>query len=113
MQEIIDSTIENTGDSEQDMQEQMRIRLTKLTELCASGHDPFQEVAYDVSCHTTDITEHFEDIEGKEVRVAGRLLSRRGMGKASFCDLYDRKGGIQLFTKVDEVGPDAYALWQK
>ncbi len=113
MQEIIDSTIENTGDSEQDMQEQMRIRMTKLSELCASGHDPFQEVAYDVSCHTTDITEHFEEMEGKQVSIAGRLLSRRGMGKASFCDLYDRKGGIQLFTKVDEIGPEAYALWQK
>ena len=113
MQDIIDSNIENPVESEQDMQEQMRIRLAKLQELAASGNDPFQEVVYDVTCHTTDITEKFEDMEEKEVRVAGRLLSRRGMGKVSFCDMYDRKGHIQLFTKIDEVGPEAYALWQK
>jgi len=113
MQDIIDSNIENPAESEQDMQEQMRIRLAKLQELQASGNDPFQEVVYDVSCHTTDITENFEAMEETEVRVAGRLLSRRGMGKVSFCDMYDRKGHIQLFTKIDELGPDAYALWQK
>ena len=113
MQDIIDSNIENPAESEQDMQEQMRIRLAKLQELQASGNDPFEEVVYDVSCHTTDITENFEEMEEKEVRVAGRLLSRRGMGKVSFCDMYDRKGHIQLFTKIDELGPDAYALWQK
>jgi len=113
MQDIIDSNIENPAESEQDMQEQMRIRLAKLQELAASGHDPFQEVVYDVSCHTTDITEKFEEMEETEVRVAGRLLSRRGMGKVSFCDMYDRKGHIQLFTKIDEIGPEAYALWQK
>jgi len=113
MQDIIDSNIENPAESEQDMKEQMRFRLSKLQELSASGHDPFAEVVFDVSCHTTDITEHFEEMEGREVRVAGRLLSRRGMGKASFCDLHDRRGGIQLFTKIDEIGPDDYALWQK
>ena len=110
---MIDPNIESAVPTEQDMQEQMRFRLDKLTELVESGHDPFHEVVYDVSCHSTDITEHFEEMEGKEVRVAGRLLSRRGMGKVSFCDLYDRRGHIQLFTKIDEVGPDAYALWQK
>ncbi len=113
MQENIDPNIPNQVETEQDMQEQMRIRLAKLQELSASGHDPFQEVVYDVSCHTTDITDHFEEMEEKEVRVAGRLLSRRGMGKVSFCDLHDRKGSIQTFTKIDEIGPEAYALWQK
>ncbi|MEI8200911.1 MAG: lysine--tRNA ligase [Eubacteriales bacterium] len=113
MQDIIDSNIENPAESEQDMQEQMRNRLTKLQELTASGHDPFEEVVYDVTCHTTDITENFEEMEEKQVSVAGRILSRRGMGKVSFCDLHDRKGHIQLFTKIDELGPEAYALWQK
>jgi len=113
MQDIIDPNIGNPAPAEQDMQEQMRFRLSKLQELSLAGKDPFQEVVYDVSCHSTDITENFEEMEGKEVRVAGRLLSRRGMGKVSFCDLYDRTGHIQLFTKIDEVGPDAYALWQK
>lgn len=113
MQDIIDS---NTGDvleNEQDMQEQMRIRLGKLHDLAEAGKDPFAEIEYDVTCHTTDITDHFEEMEGREVRIAGRLLSRRGMGKASFCDLYDRRGHIQLFTKIDVIGPEAYALWQK
>jgi len=113
MQDIIDSNIENPAESEQDMQEQIRNRLTKLQELAASGHDPFQEVVYDVTCHTTDITENFEAMEEKQVSIAGRILSRRGMGKVSFCDLHDRKGHIQLFTKIDELGPEAYALWQK
>jgi len=113
MQDIIDSNIENPAESEQDMQEQMRNRLTKLQELTASGHDPFEEVVYDVTCHTTDITENFEAMEEKQVSVAGRILSRRGMGKVSFCDLHDRTGHIQLFTKIDELGPEAYALWQK
>lgn len=113
MQDIIDSNIENPAESEQDMQEQMRNRLTKLQELTASGHDPFEQVVYDVTCHTTDITENFEEMEEKQVSVAGRILSRRGMGKVSFCDLHDRKGHIQLFTKIDELGPEAYALWQK
>lgn len=113
MQDIIDSNIENPAESEQDMQEQMRNRLTKLQELTASGHDPFEEVVYDVTCHTTDITGNFEEMEEKQVSVAGRILSRRGMGKVSFCDLHDRKGHIQLFTKIDELGPEAYALWQK
>jgi len=113
MQDIIDPNLENTVESEQDMQEQMRIRIGKLQELAASGHDPFQEVVYDVSCHSTDITQNFEEMEGREVSVAGRLLSRRGMGKVSFCDLHDRSGHIQLFTKIDELGPEAYALWQK
>jgi len=113
MQDIIDSNIENPAESEQDMQEQMRNRLTKLQELTASGHDPFEEVVYDVTCHTTDITGNFEEMEEKQVSVAGRILSRRGMGKVSFCDLHDRKGHIQLFTKIDELGSEAYALWQK
>jgi len=113
MQDIVDSNIENPQETEQDMQEQMRIRLSKLEELSAEGNDPFEQVVYDVTCHSTDITEHFEEMEGREVRVAGRLLSKRGMGKASFCDLYDRDGRIQLFTKIDGIGPEAYALWQK
>jgi len=113
MQDIIDPNIENPVESEQDMQEQMRNRLTKLQELTASGHDPFQEVVYDVTCHTSDIIENFEAMEEKQVSVAGRILSRRGMGKVSFCDLHDRTGHIQLFTKIDELGPEAYALWQK
>jgi lysyl-tRNA synthetase class 2 len=114
MQDIIDSNIdENQIESAEDMQEQMRIRLGKLKELSEAGRDPFEQVRFDVTCHNADITEHFEEMEGREVRIAGRLLSKRGMGKASFCDLYDKTGRIQLFTKFDVIGADDYALWQK
>lgn len=99
--------------TEQDMNEQMRVRLGKLRELAAAGKDPFEEVTFPVTCHTSDILENFEAMEGQSVTVAGRLMSKRGMGKVSFCDLVDRRGRIQLFTKIDEIGEDAYAEWQK
>ena len=93
--------------------EQMQIRLAKLQELTARGRDPFLEVTYPVSCHSSDITGNFAAMEGLEVTVAGRLMSRRGMGKVSFCDLADRTGKIQIFTKIDELGEEAYTEWQK
>jgi len=97
----------------QDIQEQMRIRLGKLEELAGENLDPFVEVSFPVTHLSEEILNHFEEMEGKPVSVAGRLLSRRGMGKVSFCDLHDRKGRIQVFTKIDEIGPEAYARWQK
>jgi len=109
----MDTNNESPVLTEQDIQEQIKYRLAKLADLSASGKDPFEEIIFDVSSHSTDITDHFDVMEGQEVRVAGRLLSRRGMGKVSFCDLYDKKGHIQIFTKIDELGPDAYANWQK
>ncbi len=99
--------------AEKEMNEQMRIRLQKLEELQGRGQDPFLEVTFPVTCHSTDILEHFEEMEGRQVKIAGRLMSKRGMGKVSFCDLSDRTGRIQLFTKIDELGEDAYAEWQK
>ena len=109
----MDTNNESPVLTEQDIQEQIKYRLAKLADLTAAGKDPFEEIVFDVSSHSTDITDHFDAMEGQEVRVAGRLLSRRGMGKVSFCDLYDKKGHIQIFTKIDELGPDAYANWQK
>lgn len=113
MEDLNETGNSGAPQTEQDMQEQMRIRLEKLEELSAEGLDPFIQIRFDVTCHSTDITEHFEDMEGKSVRIAGRLLSRRGMGKVSFCDLYDRRGHIQLFTKIDAIGEESYAHWQK
>lgn len=97
----------------QDLQEQMRIRMGKLEELTGENLDPFEEVVFPVTHYSEDIINQFDELEGKPVSVAGRLLSRRGMGKVSFCDLHDRKGRIQIFTKIDEIGPEAYARWQK
>lgn len=112
MQDPIDST-SRSEDSVLDMQEQIRIRLEKLRELTSEGADPFTEIVYPVTHHSVDIIDRFDEMEGKEVSVAGRILSRRGMGKVSFCDLHDRRGRIQIFTKIDAVGEEAYERWQK
>lgn len=106
-------TNSRTEDSGLDLQEQIRIRLEKLRELTVDGMDPFNELTYPVTHHSTDIIDHFDVTEGSEVAVAGRILSRRGMGKVSFCDLYDRRGRIQIFTKIDAIGSEAYERWQK
>jgi lysyl-tRNA synthetase, class II len=97
---------------ETDLNEQMLIRGGKLRELADNGSDPFEQVTYPVTCHSRDIIDHFAEMEGQPVRIAGRLISKRGMGKVSFCDLLDRTGKIQLFTKIDELGEPSYAEWQ-
>ncbi|MDW7658452.1 MAG: lysine--tRNA ligase [Bacillota bacterium] len=99
--------------TEADINEQMQIRLNKLDTLSDAGQDPFIEVAWPVTHHSRDIIENFDELEGQTVCLAGRLMSKRGMGKVSFCDLADRKGRIQLFTKIDELGDVAYGEWQK
>lgn len=101
------------ADAEPDMNEQMRIRLGKLEELVGRGEDPFEVVTFPVTCHSRDITEDFERMEGQQVVIAGRLMSKRGMGKVSFSDLADRRGRVQIFTKIDELGEAAYEEWQK
>lgn len=98
---------------ELDMNEQMKVRLEKLRSMRGKGQDPFAEVKWDVTHHSLDILEQFDALEGQTVRLAGRVMSKRGMGKASFCDLSDFKGRIQLFAKIDELGADAYDEWQK
>jgi len=103
----------NPEANEPDMNEQMRIRLAKLQEMTGRGEDPFETVTFPVTCHSSDILNDFDQFEGKAVAVAGRLMSKRGMGKVSFCDLADRRGKIQVFTKIDELGETAYAEWQK
>lgn len=99
--------------TEAEIQDQIRFRLEKLDSLKESGNDPFEQLTYDVTHHSSEVIDGFEALEGQTVRVAGRLLSRRGMGKVSFCDLYDRLGKIQIFTKIDAIGEDNYAHWQK
>ena len=101
------------AETEAEQNEQMRIRAGKLEDLRAAGHDPFETVTYPVTQHATDITGDFETMEGKPVCLAGRIMSKRGMGKASFCDLQDRTGRIQLFVKIDELGEEAYGEWQR
>ena len=99
--------------AEQEINEQMRIRLTKLEGLVGQGEDPFEQVEFPVTCYSCDILNDFAALEGQPVAVAGRLMSKRGMGKVSFCDLQDQCGRIQLFTKIDALGADRYAEWQR
>ncbi len=93
--------------------EQAQIRRDKLTALQAEGRDPFVETKFDFDSNSVQIKENYEAFEGKTVRLAGRLMSKRGMGKVSFCDLQDTAGRIQLFVKIDELGEEAFAYFKK
>ena len=84
-----------------------------LAQLVEEGKNPFEITKYDVTHHTTDIEEQYEALEGKEVSVAGRLMSKRVMGKASFCHIQDLKGMIQCYVARDDVGEDAYKDFKK
>ena len=95
------------------MNELLRIRRDKLRELQEAGADPFAQVRFDRTHYTTDIKEHFEALEGQTVRLAGRMMSKRIMGKASFADLSDRYGRLQLYVKRDAIGDEAYKGFKK
>lgn len=97
----------------QQLSELLQIRRDKLKELQDEGRDPFLETRYDRTHHSVNIVEHFDAFEGQNVRVAGRLMSKRGMGKVLFCDMFDRDGKIQLFIKQDAVGAEEYARIKK
>ena len=96
----------------EEISEQNRIRREKLQELQQKGEDPFVIVKYDVTAHSTDIHEDFDSLDGKTVSVAGRMMTRRVMGKASFCDVLDREGRIQAYVRKDEIGEEAYAAFK-
>jgi len=104
--------IDNNEDVNE-LNEILRVRRAKLKELKQKGKDPFNIVKYDVTHHSKDIIDNFESMEGSEVSVAGRLMSKRGMGKASFCDLQDRDGKIQLYVRIDGIGEEAYEEFKK
>lgn len=93
--------------------ELLQIRRDKLTALQEAGRDPFRETRYDVDTHAADITERYDEMEGKIVSVAGRLMSKRGMGKVSFCDLQDKSGRVQLYVRRDLVGEESYSWFKK
>ncbi|MCR4435191.1 MAG: lysine--tRNA ligase [Clostridiales bacterium] len=97
----------------QDMNELLRIRRIKLQELKENGRDPFKIVKYDVTNSSEEIIGSFDTMEGKFVSIAGRVMSKRGMGKASFCDVQDRDGKIQVYVRMDEVGEEYYEEFKK
>ena len=98
---------------EPDVHQLLKVRREKLAELQANGNDPFQITKYDVTAHTADIKDNFETLEGTSVSVAGRMMSKRVMGKASFCNVQDLKGNIQVYVARDAIGEDPYKAFKK
>nr|WP_275061787.1 lysine--tRNA ligase [Diplocloster agilis] len=98
---------------EQDINQLRKIRREKLEELQTNGKDPFQIMKYDVTHHSQEVKEHYETLEGTQVSVAGRIMSKRVMGKASFCNVQDLKGNIQSYVARDSIGEEAYKDFKK
>ena len=112
---MADETNRNVNEQPQaqDMGELLRIRRDKLKVLQDEGRDPFTITRFDVTHHTQDIKDNFDAMEGQAVSVAGRLMSKRGMGKVSFCDLQDKTGRIQIYARKDEMDEDNYNHFKK
>ena len=96
-----------------DLNEILRVRRQKLRELKEDNKDPFKVVKYRVNSSSSRIINNFEEMDGKLVSVAGRIISKRSMGKASFCDIQDREGKIQIYVRINEIGEDAYEDFKK
>jgi lysyl-tRNA synthetase class 2 len=99
--------------SAQDINKLRAVRREKLAELQAAGRDPFEQVAYDQTHHSDEIRRGFEELEGKEVSLAGRMMSKRVMGKASFCHIQDRDGTMQCYVTRDDLGEEEYKAFKK
>lgn len=104
---------ESKQQNQQDMNQLLKVRRDKLKELQERGKDPFLITKYDVSHHSAEIKDSFDELEGKSVTVAGRIMSKRVMGKASFCNVQDLKGNIQSYVARDSVGTESYAEFKK
>lgn len=104
---------QNTKVQEQDIHQLLKVKREKLANLQQAGKDPFQITKYDVTHHSTDIKNNFEELEGKTVRIAGRVMSKRVMGKASFCNVQDLPGNIQVYVARDSIGEESYADFKK
>ena len=103
----------NANAKEQDIHQLLKVRREKLAELQAEGKDPFQITKYDQDTHSADIKDNYAEYDGKEVSIAGRIMSKRVMGKASFCNVQDLKGNIQCYVSRDELGDDSYKDFKK
>ncbi len=103
----------NQNNQEQDLNQLLKVRREKLADLQAQGKDPFVITKYDVTHHSADVKDNFDELEGKSVTVAGRMMSKRVMGKASFCGIQDLKGNIQSYVARDSVGEESYADFKK
>ena len=104
---------QNQQPKEQDINQLLKVRREKLAALQEAGKDPFRITKFDVTHHSTDIKDNFAEMEGKKVTVAGRIMSKRVMGKASFCNVQDLKGNIQSYVARDSIGEESYADFKK
>ena len=89
---------------DQDINQLRKVRREKLADLQSNGKNPFEITKFDVTCHAMDIKEHFEELEGAQVTLAGRIMQKRVMGKASFCNVLDQSGDIQSYVARDSIG---------
>lgn len=103
---------ENKELTQQELSEQNRIRREKLAQMQEAGKDPFQIVKYDVTHHSDEIRANFDALENKDVCIAGRLMSKRIMGKASFCNIQDRNGLMQSYVSKNDIGEEDYAAFK-
>ncbi len=103
----------NVVENEQSLSELLQIRRDKLRDLQAAGADPYKVTKYEVNASAAEIKEKFEEYENKDVKIAGRVMSKRDMGKASFFDIYDGNAKIQVYIKIDDVGAEAYEAFAK
>ena len=103
----------NQGNQQQDINQLLKVRREKLSALQEAGKDPFQITKYDVTHHSQDVKDNFDALEGQRVTIAGRMMFKRLMGKASFCNIQDLKGSIQCYVARDSIGEDAYADFKK
>ncbi len=102
-----------TNETAEDLSEILKIRRAKLATLIENGENPYNTVKYDQTHHSAEIVENFDSLEGSEVSLAGRMMSRRDMGKAFFCDLQDAKGKIQLYVRINDIGEEDFAKFKK
>ena len=110
---MAEQTRNNEQNEQQDLSQILQVRREKLKALQDEGHDPFHITKYDVTHHAQEIKDSFDALEGTEVHVAGRLMSKRGMGKVSFCDLQDKSGRIQIYARKDEMDEAVYNAFKK
>ena len=104
---------EQNNNQVQDVNQLLKVRHEKLADLQARGKDPFQITKFDVTHHSADIKDNFEELEGQTVTIAGRMMFKRVMGKASFCSIQDLKGNIQSYVARDDIGEEDYADFKK
>lgn len=103
----------NQNVQEQDLNQLLKVRREKLANLVEAGKNPFEITKYDVTAHSMDIKNNYEEMKGQEVTVAGRIMSKRVMGKASFCNVQDLQGNIQSYVARDSIGEESYAFFKK